>query len=182
MRPGGGAAKGGEFERHVGRQLSLWLTNGQRTEIFTRNVMSGGVFTNALKLGKDERGMPGDLMAAHPLAFAFLSRFLVECKHLSSLGWDAYVYDRQRRSALGQIIALAAAQAAQAEPPLDYLVIARQNRRPTIVIGAYPTLRNCIDTPLGPLWHHVLHGSVLVMSFDDLTTRVRPARLLKVTE
>ena len=58
MRPGGGKPKGNEFERWVGRQLSIWITDGARTNIFARNVLSGGGFTVTLEKGLRRRTYP----------------------------------------------------------------------------------------------------------------------------
>jgi hypothetical protein len=55
---GNKSAKGGEFERQFSRWLSLWLTRGQRRDLFWRSGGSGSVSTRT-----GQRAMAGDIMA-----------------------------------------------------------------------------------------------------------------------
>jgi hypothetical protein len=119
--------KGSAFEREAGKQLSLWLTAGERPDTFSRNVLSGGSFTNAELRGEKSSRMPGDLMAAHPLAFAFLSQFSVECKHYEDIGLDAYLWDTRARTMLGEFIYHTKRQAVPVD--LEYMLIAKQDYR-----------------------------------------------------
>lgn len=184
MRPGGGHAKGAEWERQVGKQLSMWLTAGERPDIFSRNVLSGGAFTIAASKGLQSSRLSGDLMAAHPEAFKFLSKFMVECKHLQTLGIEGFLFDMTNSSPLGQIIMYAAGQAAQAK--VDYMIIAKQNRRLPIIItdGSVGKLillsiEKSARTRLAPP-HHVLHrGRIFLMELQYLVTMIKPDMLLE---
>ena len=51
MRAGSSKAKGSQWEREVGKTFSLWLTNNERPDLFSRNVLSGGAFTIAHNKG-----------------------------------------------------------------------------------------------------------------------------------
>lgn len=183
MRPGGGHEKGAEFERRTGKELSFWLTDGARGDIFSRNVLSGGSFTLAKAAGRDTARMAGDLMAASPLAFQFLSRFMIECKHLASLGLEQYIYDWQGKSPLAQIVSFAAGQAEQAG--VDFMVIAKQNRRDALVITDARVGNRILAADASSArhrpqpFHHFLHRRrIFVMRFDEMIAKTSPSTIL----
>jgi hypothetical protein len=174
MRPGGGSIKGAQFERLTGIQLSLWLTQGKRSDLFARNVLSGGKFTLATQKGK-ELGMPGDLMAAHPLAFEFLSTFLVECKHHADLKLEQYFFDIHKKGSLAKIIEKASEEADSVN--LYHMVVAMQNRCPAMVflpaIAGLSVLN--VARPKQAMRYHKLHNdSVFICKLEDLVCLVRP--------
>jgi hypothetical protein len=174
MRPGGGAEKGAAFERRTGVMLSLWLTGGRRADLFARNVLSGGRFTLAERKGL-ELGMPGDLMAAHPLAFDFLSTFLVECKHHASLKLEQYFFDIHLKGSLAKILAKAQAEANSVN--LYPLIIAKQNRAEALIImpGAIGKLVLAQAKPLPALRYHVMHqDSIFICRLEDFVSLLRP--------
>lgn len=179
MRRGGGKAKGSAFERHVGLRLSLWLTEGERTDLFSRNVLSGGRFTNQAKKGL-ELAIPGDLAAAHPLAIEFISKFMVECKHHKNINLDVYLFDTQQKSSLAKIIdkALGEAKLVNVVP----LIVVKQNNRDAAVL-MQPIIG---EAALQATKHrrafvyHKLHNeSVFMTSFDIFTSIVNPKRFIE---
>ena len=183
MRSGGSKEKGSAWEREVGKRLSLWLTYDERPDIFSRNVLSGGAFTIATDKGKLSSRMPGDLMAAHPLAFAFLSHYLVECKHLKNIGMESLIFDTSAKSAMMTIIKLCESQAAHSK--LAYLVIAKQNMREPLILCSGNTGDHLLASIprtkrwTGPPIHHWLHRRrIFVMRFADMLNAVNPKILL----
>jgi hypothetical protein len=185
MLPGRGKGKGSGWERDVGKQLSLWLTNSARPDIFSRNVLSGGAFTVAAKAGKLSSRMPGDLMAAHPLAFQFLSQYLIECKHLASLGLENYLFDTSGKAQMTGIVALATKQAIQAE--LEYMIIAKQNHRePLVLVAGYIGQRMLLAhgrsssrTIITPNHHYLHKQRIFLMRFRDMLSFVKPTSFLE---
>jgi len=184
MKAGGGHAKGARWEREVGKSLSLWLTAGERPDIFSRNVLSGGAFTVATKAGKTSSRMPGDLMAANPLAFAFLSRYMVECKHLKSLSLEYFILDAGRSSPLMRIIDLSRSQARVAG--VEFFIVAKQNQRDPCAIVSVPTGRKLLAAHgksgrfVVPPVYHVLHRESLMMfRFGDLLAHAKPHLFLE---
>lgn len=186
MRAGGGKEKGSSWEREVGKALSLWLTAGERPDIFSRNVLSGGSFTQAQSRGNRSSRMPGDLMAAHPLAFRFMEHYAVECKHLATLGLEAFLFDDKSACELSKIIMYANGQAQQAG--LEYMIVAKQNRRDPFVIttgeigarilAAARVGRVRLQPP-----HHWLHRRrVFMMKFEYMTGTIDPDLLLSATK
>jgi hypothetical protein len=183
MRVGGGGAKGAEWERQVGKLLSLWLTNDQHPDLFTRNVLSGGSFTIAESKGRSSSRMPGDLMAANPLAFDFLRAFSVECKHLADIGLEAHFWDPRGATMLGEIIKLARRQARSIN--CEFMVIAKQNRReplmfvdgrlgPSFLNSRIPTRRVAVF----PMYHLLHRNTIFVMRFTDVLLTTDPKILL----
>lgn len=166
--------KGSSFERDTAARLSHWITDGARSDLFARTVLSGGKWTRSNQKGKDE-GMPGDLMAAHPLAFDFLTHFLIECKHHKDILLEQYIF-RGEESHLGRIISLAIkqAEANNVEP----LVIAKKNHRPTLAFMRPRVLHALnaasIDLPL----HHLLHSHKIAVTPFEVFLKADPKLLL----
>ena len=73
-------AKGGNFENTVCRKLSLWWTEGERDDVFTRTGGSGGKFTARKKSGKDTAFQSGDITFSDPIGERLIKHFNIECK------------------------------------------------------------------------------------------------------
>lgn len=73
-------AKGGDFEREIAKELSLWWTNGERDDVFWRTDGSGGRATNRFKQGKATANSYGDLTFIDPVGKPFIDQFLLELK------------------------------------------------------------------------------------------------------
>jgi hypothetical protein len=73
-------AKGGEFERVISKQLSLWWTNGQNDAIFWRSSQSGGRATTREKQGKKTKGQYGDISVTDPVGQPLLDLVSLELK------------------------------------------------------------------------------------------------------
>lgn len=170
MLPGRGKMKGNSWEREVGRDLSMWLTDGQRTNIFARNVLSGGGFTVTTAKGVETPNIPGDLMAASPLAFAFLSMFSIECKNTESIDLDGFLYDTKGKSFLMKTIVHTKAQADA--HGVAWLIIAKQNRQEPFVLTEQHIGREIIFASAFPhlIKYHLLHtNKYMMMPFDHFT-------------
>ena len=60
-------AKGSVFEREICKELSLWITSGERDDIFWRTAGSGGRATMRKKSGKTTANQEGDVCATDPI-------------------------------------------------------------------------------------------------------------------
>jgi len=131
MKAGGGKTKGSAFERLVCKRLSMWLTRGERDDLFWRSAMSGGRATLQLRDDILNPAQSGDLTAISQESYAFAERSFIECKHYRELGiargficrtgtlwgfWEIAVRDAER----------------QGKQPI---LVVRQNRYPIIVIA-----------------------------------------------
>lgn len=75
MRKGGGKQKGASFEREICKSLSLWVTAGERGDVFWRSAMSGGRAT----MFSDVRQC-GDVCAVASEGAPLTDRYFIECK------------------------------------------------------------------------------------------------------
>lgn len=78
-------AKGSEFERKISKQLSKWLTNGERDDTIWRSRSSGAYATNRMKKGIKSKGNAGDLTSTSEESKRFLELFTIECKNYKKL-------------------------------------------------------------------------------------------------
>ncbi len=179
MKAGRGKQKGNAFELQTCKQLSLWVSRGTRADLFARNVLSGGRFTAAKKAGQ-ETSIPGDLMANSPLAYEFLSVFSIECKHWKSLALESFLFDFKGTSTLAKVIAHCMEDCAHART--HWLLIARQNRKPTMIFFSgelLPALQPSPQKQGRMRLHivtskHLLHdGRVVMMPLDTFLAGVQ---------
>lgn len=168
MKAGGSVAKGSSFERDTCRVFSLWVSAGARADLFSRNVLSGGRFTNQAKANSAELSNPGDMIASHPMGNAFLSLFAIECKHVQNVGFEPLLFDFAEGSFLTRVLGKARTQAHMIA--CQPLVVARQNRRPTVLfvdarvgnvfLGACPP-------KLKPRYHILHSGRTMLFDFEQ---------------
>lgn len=85
MKRGNSKAKGGEFERAICKQLSLWVTKGEKIDVFWRSAMSGGRATIAKGLVRQA----GDITAVAEEGHWLVHNFYLECKHLKNITLDS---------------------------------------------------------------------------------------------
>jgi hypothetical protein len=80
-----GKQKGSAFERQVCKALSLWVSGGEKEDLFWRSAMSGGRATVGRKKGKDHARHAGDITATAPEGFVLTDKWYVECKSYKDL-------------------------------------------------------------------------------------------------
>lgn len=129
MRKGGGAGKGAAFERDTCVKLSLWITRGEKKDVFWRTAMSGGRATVHKKAGSNIR-QSGDICAVSPEGFPLVDNFFVECKHVKYLGIAEFMFKHTGVLCGFWYTALAEAESYNKQP----MIIACQNRFPTLII------------------------------------------------
>lgn len=137
MRPGGGKAKGSGFERDIAKELSAWISNGERSDLISRNVLSGGIATRQSKSGP-VTATPGDLVPCepHPLTISFFRKFMVECKNYRSLDVRNLLYGKPCVLRTFWDIAQSQAKTAGRMP----LVIAKENNQKPLILLHYVPL------------------------------------------
>lgn len=177
MLPGRGKLKGNRWEIEVGQALSMWLTEGQRRNIFARNVLSGGGFTVTHGKGRETPNIPGDLMAASPLAFEFLSMFSIECKNNEELDIAAFLSDHNGKSFLMKTVTHTEAQAKA--HGITWMVVGKRNRQEPFVLMDYDiaglAVLNSTSFPKVLHWH-MLRSSRYFMTTLDHLVRLTTAR------
>lgn len=167
-------AKGNRWELEVCKRLSLWLSKGERSDLFSRNVSSGAMFTNARRLGAD-LNMPGDIAAAHPTAANFAQLFCVECKAVHDLQFLSFVTGNKKldNNWLGRVILKAKDEGEAATPQRSWMVLAKQNGRPPIALMPIGLLKGAevMAKPRGLVYASDLWG-VGVCPMDDFLSFV----------
>jgi len=129
-RAGSGKSKGGAFERRVCKSLSLWVSGGEREDLFWRSAMSGGRATQKLKKGKKLLAQTGDISAIDPMGDALIKSYYIECKSYKDLRIPAFIY--QSGGLLKSFWEETIEQADQYEKlPM---LIAKQNQYPIMVL------------------------------------------------
>lgn len=160
MKPGGGKAKGAQFERVVCARFSLWVTGGADKDVFWRSSMSGGRATIHVRKGERNR-QAGDITAVRPEGHLLTDNYFVECKHVRDLMIDRFFLEQS--GVLWKFWQHACKQARDHERMP--LVIAKQNGYPVLVVSR-PNLKLWGDDE--PLWTSPL-ARVRVSLFDALT-------------
>lgn len=136
MRAGGGKQKGSAFEREVCKALSLWVTSGDRQDVFWRSAMSGGRATVALRRIRDGEPLvrqAGDIVAVEVEGIDFCRKWYPECKHVKYLHLDSFFI--KRTGPLQKFWTKAVKEALRYKR--DPIIIARQNGWPTLVISKH---------------------------------------------
>ncbi len=128
MKAGLGKRKGSQFERHIAKTLSLWVSHGAQEDALWRSSQSGGRSTTAFKKGKRFSDQAGDICSIHPVGRPLTDRFLLELKHYRNLNFTGLITNRGN---LVEFWDKAKKQASQHQKlPM---LIAKQNSQPVIV-------------------------------------------------
>ena len=75
-----GKKKGGSFERHMAKSLSIWFSDGMSDNMFSRTAGSGARHTIRKKNNKDSIHEAGDIRALENEGKLFTDVFLIELK------------------------------------------------------------------------------------------------------
>lgn len=92
-----GAKKGPAFEREICKSLSLWISGGERDDIFWRTAMSGGRATIGLRAGKKRDAQAGDISAIHSLGERLLNHVVVDTKWYGDIQFLGAVFNDRGR-------------------------------------------------------------------------------------
>lgn len=129
MKPGGGKAKGAEFERHVCKRLSLWMSDGEREDLFWRSAMSGGRATLQNRKGVKNKTQEGDITSLDPLGHLLTDEYVIECKFLKTL--DAMSFLLRGSGGMGDAWTVLKTASKNGK---GCLLVAKENRRVPVVL------------------------------------------------
>lgn len=74
------SGKGHSFEREIAKKLSLWISKGEREDIFYRSQSSGARATQRNKSGKDTEGQYGDICSSSVEGNGLMNIWSIEVK------------------------------------------------------------------------------------------------------
>lgn len=163
-----GKSKGSAFERKICKDLSLWVSNGTRTDLFWRSALSGGRSTRRHSKGENVNVQLGDICAVHPTGHPLTDKWYVECKHYRNLHLTSFMLTYSGPLASFWTKAQSEAEKYNRLP----MLIAKQNNYPCFVLiskthGCSVSVRvlasmssphNCSIV----LFNHLVAGPVLV--------------------
>lgn len=175
MKSGGSKQKGAHFERTICKQLSLWVSGNERTDIFWRSAMSGGRATLALRRGEVARSQAGDISGIHPLGHKLVSLYAIECKHYKDLQIRQLVTANKGNLADFWNKAISEAAKHSKEPWL----IAKQNHIPALLCLRYNAAEVYLYLQgwgLSPMCE-IYNLDLMIYLWDDFLAMVGPEAL-----
>jgi hypothetical protein len=165
-----GKQKGSAFERYVVKKLSLWISKGERQDLFWRSAMSGGRATIRFRKGQSVKAQMGDITAVDPLGHLLTDRYYVECKNYQDFRMDRFVL--KGSGLLQQFWDLTGKEAKKyGKKPM---LICRQNGLPTFVLLPPSIMAPDASAIIPPA------GCRLVL-FEDLLLTTPPGPIIKRT-
>lgn len=129
-----GKNKGGSFEREMCKKLSLWWTKGERDDVFWRSASSGGMATIRSRKGSSTFGQHGDVQATDPMGQPLIDLVAIELKRGYSSATLHDLLDKKRRNCIWDKHLEQAKRSAQDSSSLTWLIIAKRDRRESIVV------------------------------------------------
>ncbi len=142
-KKGRGKSKGSSFEREVCKKLSYWISGGNEDDLFWRSAMSGGRATVSAKKGKKLNRHAGDITATAPEGHVLTDYWFVECKFYTNLNLPLFLLFSAGPLAKFWRTAKREAKRFDKIP----MLIAKQNRSPTILIVPRTALSNWLSSP-----------------------------------
>lgn len=143
MKPGSGSAKGAEFERHVCKLLSKWVTAGEKSDVFWRTSLSGGRATVARARGEHLR-QAGDITAVAPEGHLLTERLYFELKFYKNL--ELVNFFIKNKGTLSLFWAKTVEEAASYER--TPVLVAKQDRCPALLLTSPGALDHCLSEQL----------------------------------
>lgn len=87
------AKKGGQYERELSRDISLWMSHGKNDNCVWRSSNSGGRATVRAKTGKETKEHASDFSAVNKIGRMFLRRFTPELKRGYNAKGNVFIND-----------------------------------------------------------------------------------------
>lgn len=132
MIQGRSKQKGNSFENTLARELSMWLTHGERGDVLERSPASGGKATSARNRNVQSAHIAGDLIATVDAGYTLINRFVVEAKHQNetNININGLVFATSKSGVMAYWIKLLGECTATEKLPM---LIFRQNNRPAMM-------------------------------------------------
>lgn len=146
--------KGSSFERKICKDLSLWVSDGKRDDLFWRSAISGGRATVRAKKGQTTANQAGDITATDPMGYILTDSFVCECKHYKDLEWSSFIYGK---GFIWKTWEKLLAEAVE-NNKMPFLIV-KQNNQPEIVFFSWNTIFKIRDSHnISPFLQNVYFG------------------------
>ena len=175
------SAKGGEFERQMSKDLSLWWNNGERDDVFWRTAMSGGRATVRGRQGKQTFGACGDIQAVDPVGQPLTRLCTIELKRgytNTSFGDVLEIRETKTQQPWEMFVEQAMEAAQRARTPHWMLICKRDKRQAMLFIPrdfwkSLHQVSRCADEFEPEKIPTLLKGHVTIRSQQSKTRRVQ---------
>lgn len=137
MKSGGGKRKGGDYEREICKKLSLWISEGQREDIFWRSAMSGGRATVQYKKGVNNKSQVCDISAIDPLGNFLIDKTIIECKTYRCLHIDSFIFNYSLKTNNAYNFWIELSNKAKEVNKIPILICKQNNSKSLIILPHY---------------------------------------------
>jgi len=127
-----GHSKGAEYERNIAKQLSIWLSKGERDDLFWRTHGSGSRHTTRVKKNIRTEGQDGDISSTcRGISDKFRRFFSIEIKFYKNINLWGLITGKKTGILSFWNEAVVQADSVYKEPVL----IAKENYKPALFIS-----------------------------------------------
>jgi len=154
-KKGRGPRKGGSYERLKLKELSLWWTGGKEKDIFQRTSGSGSKST----VTKSRVGALDLIQISTKIKYPHFP-FIIDFKHYADLKFHTLYTGNSKTDGLYSWIVNCKQESKRVSLP--WLIIARQNRQPDILICDVETFKRLFR---GKVPHFSYHSKINVVIF-----------------
>lgn len=122
--------KGSGYEREICVKLSLWVSDGTSTELFSRSAGSGSHATYKKKQGK-QASQTGDITSVDSKGTSLTDKYFIECKFYRDLQLPSLIYGTPKNGTILEFWSKAKEDATYfGKGPI---IIARQNNKRDLI-------------------------------------------------
>ena len=175
-------AKGGQFERSVCKELSLWYSRGKDDNVFYRSQASGARATVRRKVGKEAKGHSGDIACTAEEGHNLIKSVFFELKRgYSDLSLQDLIDKPDGKHGTKGCnwhdwIEKASRQAKEAGIN-TWAIVARKDQRRSIIVAPLDFIPAPVDSQYMIL--QTYSDSILVMRLEDFFREYKAPELIK---
>jgi len=166
MKSGGGKQKGAEQERVVCKNLSLWVSNNKRDDLYWRSAMSGGRASLQFKKGKENLTQVGDISCIDSEGEKLTNKYVIEVKSYKNLHLESLIYGTPKNSSILEFWYILCNQCKKVNK--KPMLIAKQNFKSTIVLLQRELKYDIFVKKYINFYFSELYTDISLMYFDDL--------------
>jgi len=176
MKSGGGKQKGAEQERIICKNLSLWVSDNKRDDLYWRSAMSGGRASVGFKKNKTNLTQVGDISCIDSEGEKLTNKYVIEVKNYKNLHLESLIYGIPKSNSLLEFWNVLCNQCKKVNKAP--MLIAKQNFKSTIVLlqkeQKYNYLNNYVNFCNSELYTDISlldFASLLKTNFKDFIKR-----------